>query len=228
MGFSGYDNTLTARTELPAGLATDQAVLSLGVQNLACSRNDQLLFSGVSFSVNAGQLLMIEGANGSGKTSLLRTLCGFILPEEGEVLWQGTNIRECMDDYLAHLCYVGHNNGVKHGLSCAENLKIAAALAGSNQPLNASAVLQPFGLGEYIHTPAQMLSSGQRRRLALARLAISHATVWILDEPFTSLDDKGKCFIGDRMQQHLQAGGIIVLTSHEPVELGVSMLRIRL
>lgn len=228
MGFSRYNNTLTARTELPAGLATGEAVLSLGVQNLACSRNDQLLFSGVSFSVNAGQLLMIEGANGSGKTSLLRTLCGFILPDEGEVLWQGTDIRECMDDYLADLCYVGHNNGVKHGLSCAENLKIAAALAGTRQPLNASAVLQPFGLGDHIHTPAQMLSSGQRRRLALARLAISHATVWILDEPFTSLDDKGKRFIGERMQQHLQAGGIIVLTSHEPVELGVSMLRIRL
>lgn len=228
MGFSGYDNTLTARTQLAADLSTDQAALSLGVHNLACSRNDQLLFSGISFKVNAGQVLMIEGANGSGKTSLLRTLCGFILPDEGEVLWQGSNIRECMDDYLAHLCYVGHNNGVKHGLSCAENLRIAAALAGTDKPVNASAVLQPFGLGDHVNTPAQMLSSGQRRRLALARLAVSRATVWILDEPFTSLDDRGKRFIRDRMQQHLEAGGIIVLTSHEPVEPGVSMLRIRL
>lgn len=219
MDFSGYDNILAARTELADRTDSDRAILSLGVNNLTCSRNEQILFSGIGFSVHAGQLLMIEGANGSGKTSLLKTLCGFIPPDEGEVLWRGSDIRQCMDDYLAEMSYIGHHNGVKGGLTCAENLKVACVLSAYGDSVDPAAVLQPYGLGEYIHTPAQMLSSGQRRRLALARLAVSRARIWILDEPFTSLDEKGKTFIKAQLLRQLADGGIIVLTSHEPVHL---------
>ena len=219
MGLSGYDNTLAARTDLADRTDSGRAILSLGVNDLACSRNEQILFSGISFSVHAGQLLMIEGANGSGKTSLLKTLCGFIQPDEGEVLWRGGNIRHCMDDYLAEMSYIGHNNGVKSGLTCAENLKVAGVLSAYGDRVDPAVILPQYGLGEYIHTPAQMLSSGQRRRLALARLAVSRARIWILDEPFTSLDEKGKTFIKAQLLRQLANGGIIVLTSHEPIHL---------
>ena len=219
MGLSGYDNTLAAKTDLEQTTDSGRAILSLGVNNLTCSRNEQVLFSGISFSVQAGQLLMIEGANGSGKTSLLKTLCGFIQPDEGEVLWRGDDIRGCMDEYLIEMNYIGHNNGIKHGLTCAENLKIASVLAATVEAEDPGTLLKQYGLGDYINTPAQMLSSGQRRRLALARLAVSRARIWILDEPFTSLDEKGKNFIKAQMLRHLGNGGIIVLTSHEPVHL---------
>lgn len=196
-----------------------RAVLSLGVRDLACSRNETVLFSGLNFTIHAGQLLMIEGANGSGKTSLLKTLCGFILPDEGEVLWRGSDIRTCMDDYLVEMCYIGHTNGIKLGLTCAENLKVSRTLAADSRTTDVASILRQYGLGQYVDTPAQMLSSGQRRRLALARLAVSPARIWILDEPFTSLDDRGKLFIKARFLQHLTDGGIIVLTSHEPIHL---------
>jgi len=219
MNLSGYDNTLAAQPDTAARSASGRAVLSLGVRDLACSRNDRVLFSGLGFSVNGGQLLLIEGENGSGKTSLLRTLCGFIRPDAGEVLWRGADIGTCMDDYLADMHYVGHNNGIKSGLTCMENLRVAQALVGGNLSLDKVLILKQYGLGSCVDTPAQLLSSGQRRRLALARLSISYADIWILDEPFTSLDETGKSFLKQRFLQHLANGGIIVATSHESIHL---------
>jgi len=197
-------------------VAADQ-VLSLAVRDLSCSRNDRILFSGLDFSVQSGQLLHIEGENGSGKTSLLKALCGFIEPEQGEVLWQGGNIRQAIDEYHANMLYVGHTNGIKTGLTCVENLRFASALAASVRTSDLSTVLQHYGLGQYEDTLAQLLSSGQRRRLALARLSVCNARLWILDEPFTSLDDKGKSLQKSMFQQHLLSGGIIILTSHEQI-----------
>lgn len=219
MGISGYDNVLAAGPRPGGRAASGEAVLSLGARDLACSRNEKLLFHGLHFDVQAGQLLMIEGENGSGKTSLLKALCGFILPDEGEVIWGGNDIRDNMDEYLAAIHYVGHTNGIKHGLTCTENLKVAAALAAHDGSADIPTVLQQYGLAEQADVPAQVLSSGQRRRLALARFALSHAAIWIMDEPFTSLDAQGKTFVKEQMLRHLSGGGIIVLTSHEPVRL---------
>jgi len=229
MNLPGYHNMAAAQPDLTSGPGSVRPVISLAVQGLACSRNDSVLFSGLEFVVNAGQMLMIEGANGSGKTSLLKTLCGFILPDEGEVFWCGNNIRNCMDDYLAGMRYVGHNNGVKSGLTCTENLNIACALFGAARSVDIAGILQQYGLGRHADTPAQMLSSGQRRRLALARLSIDRSGIWILDEPFTSLDEKGKVFMRQRFVEQLSGGGIIVLTSHEPVLLdGINPLQVSL
>jgi heme exporter protein A len=219
MNLSGYDNTFAAKPDAGIRSASDRAAMSMGVRELACSRNDRVLFSGLDFTVSSGQLLLIEGANGSGKTSLLKTLCGFIQPDEGEVLWRGSNIRSCMDDYLAEMHYVGHTNGIKSGLTCAENLRVAQALDGNDSLLDPALTLQQYGLGAYVDTQAQLLSSGQRRRLALARLSISQADIWILDEPFTSLDESGKNLMKQQFLQQLGSGGIIVLTSHEPIPL---------
>jgi len=219
MELSGYDNTLAAQPDDAARSASGRAVLSLGVRDLACSRNDRVLFSGLGFTAYGGQLLLIEGENGSGKTSLLKTLCGFIRPDAGEVLWRGAEISTCMDDYLADMHYVGHSNGIKSGLTCMENLRVAQALVGGNSTLEKVDLLQLYGLGAYVDTPAQLLSSGQRRRLALARLSITPAEIWILDEPFTSLDETGKGFLKQRFLQHLTNGGILVATSHEAIHL---------
>ncbi len=214
------DNAVAAKPAFTSNTGTGRPLLSLGVHELACSRNDRVLFSRLGFQVDAGQMLIIEGANGSGKTTLLKTLCGFIVPDEGEVLWCGTDIRACMDDYLGGMHYVGHNNGIKAGLSCAENLNLACVLAASAGPVDIAGILRQYGLEQYTDTPAQMLSSGQRRRLALARLSVSEAGgIWILDEPYTSLDEKGKGYMRGVFSIHLERGGIIVVTSHEPLGL---------
>jgi len=216
MNQPSYDNLTSNETALYGRqVGVVGSTFSLGVSGLSCSRNDKVLFNGLQFSVHGGQLLQIEGENGSGKTSLLRTLCGFIQPDQGEVLWQGVNIRHVLDEYLASLHYVGHSNGIKLGLSCRENLSMASRLAVAVRSHDITAVLHNYGLGEHEDTLAQMLSSGQRRRLALARLSICQAQLWILDEPFTSLDEKGKGLMKAIFHQHLQSGGMIVMTSHE-------------
>lgn len=219
MDLSGYDNIVAAKPDLARRSDSGRTMLSLGVRGLACVRGERVLFSGIEFNLTGGQLLLIAGANGSGKTSLLKMLCGFIYADEGEVLWRGTDIKSCMDDYLAEMHYIGHNNGIKSGLTCVENLKVAQVLAGSSGPGDFLDVLRQYSLENYADTPAQMLSSGQRRRLALARLSVSNAVIWILDEPFTSLDEKGKAFMQQRCMQQLGSGGIIAMTSHEPVYL---------
>jgi heme exporter protein A len=165
--------------------------------------------------VNAGEVLQIAGANGSGKTSLLKALCGLIYPDAGAVLWRGADIRSCLDDYLAELSYVGHSNGIKLGLTCIENLKFAGALMPACRHEDVPDVLAAYGLGAYEDTPAHLLSSGQRRRLALARLSIGQARIWVLDEPFTSLDESGRRAMQEKFHTHLDDGGVIVMTSHE-------------
>lgn len=230
MTLPGYDNiTLSEPDTFEHKSSIHGCRLSLGVKNLSCLRNDRVLFSGLDFIAQEGQLLQIEGENGSGKTSLLKTLCGFIEPELGEVQWRGVNIKQAMDTYLADLHYVGHSNGIKLGLSCRENLRIASALALTIQTMDITSVLERYGLGQYEDTLAQLLSSGQRRRLALARLSVCRAQIWILDEPFTSLDEKAKGLVKGIFRSHLESGGLIIMTSHEELNWdGANMLKISL
>lgn len=201
----------------------------LGVQGLSCSRKNTILFRGLEFTLTAGQLLQVEGENGSGKTTLLRALCGFIEPDQGEILWRGVNIDTIREEYLGELHYVAHSNGIKHSLSCLENLMIARAFASRSGDEDLKLILAEYGLGGYEEVAAQYLSSGQRRRLALARLAVCKARLWIVDEPFTSLDEKGKALVRDAFHAHIEAGGIIVMTSHDDIVWkGITVTRIRL
>ena len=224
MNLPGFDNTLAENLA-----AADSAALSLGVRGLTCARNDRLLFQDLEFTAAAGQIVQIEGANGSGKTTLLKALCGFIQPESGAVLWRGTDIRSAMDDYLAELCYIGHHNGIKPGLTCLENMRFAAALAAAAGTVDYADILARYGLGDYEDTPAQLLSSGQRRRLALARLSVGRARIWILDEPYTSLDEAGKVYMKTVFRQHVASGGVIIMTSHEErawEDMNVAIIRL--
>ena len=194
-----------------------QSGMSLNVCNLGCSRYDTVLFSDLNFSVSSGQLVQIKGENGSGKTTLLKTLCGFFEPDEGEVLWHGMNIRRVREDYYGELNYIGHHNGIKSGLTCIENLKVSTAYANRLNTNDFETVLDKYGLGGYEDTFAYSLSAGQKRRLSLTSLTIRNARLWVLDEPFTSLDEHGRDNLKIIFHDHLHSGGMILMTSHDVI-----------
>ena len=195
--------------------------------DLACERGERLLFANLDLTLEAGQVLRVEGQNGAGKTSLLRVLCGLSLPLEGEIRWAGEDIRRRRTEYLTELAYVGHAHGVKGELTALENLRVAGALAGHrDEP--ARQALGELGLAGFEELPSKILSAGQRRRVALARLKVSRARLWILDEPFTALDRAGVAAVEQMITLHARAGGLCLLTSHQPVELDVPVGRIAL
>ena len=157
----------------------------LKIHNLACTRDDRVLFEHLNLSLAAGQMLLVEGANGSGKTSLLRILTGLKLADEGEVFWQGESIDRLAADYTEQVSYVGHHDGVKRELSCLENLRLVQAM-GKPSGIELDDVLDRVGLYRYGDTRVSNLSAGQKRKLALSRLMVTESLLWILDEPFTS------------------------------------------
>jgi heme exporter protein A len=204
----------------------EKSTYRLQGSDLSCIRDDRVLFEALSFDLVSGQVLLLEGKNGSGKTSLLRILCGFREPDAGQVLWCGDAIND--SQYHADMAYVGHLDGVKKELTVLENLKVSLALGRSGQYSIAQA-LAKVQLADYDDVLVQALSAGQKRRLSLARLLITHNTMWILDEPFTSLDKQGIALIETLMAEHCASGGMIVLTSHHDIELhGVDVQRISL
>ena len=201
-------------TSQPAGVTN-----SFSASALTCIRNDVMLFNGLEFRLGGGEILQIQGPNGSGKTSLLRILSGLALPDAGEIYWNDKNIHEHRQDYFQEMSYIGHVNGIKMELTALENLAVTMALAVTNQDISLTEILAKMGLAGYASTLARKLSSGQRRRLALARLLISKTRLWILDEPLTSLDDYGRVLMRDMIMAHAAAGGITVLATHDPVDI---------
>lgn len=192
----------------------------LEVGNLACSRGDHRLFSGLCFTLQAGEIMQVQGANGSGKTSLLRTLCGFLQPDEGEILWRGKSVRELGEDYYAELLYIGHLNAIKDELNALENLRMSAGLAGYTvTEQQAVTALRRMGLQRREHLPVKVLSQGQRRRVTLARLLIGDAHLWILDEPLTALDVGAVGLMQELIGEHLSKGGMAIFTTHQPLQV---------
>jgi heme exporter protein A len=188
---------------------------------LECVRGGRTLFQGLSFSLASGELLEVSGPNGSGKTSLLRMLCGLLSPAAGEILWQGTNISSLKEEYLKDVAYLGHTNGVKAELSPWENLRIYCGVAGDGQPggEKLSAALERMGLDEKEAAPVKTLSQGQQRRLALARLLVGARSLWILDEPLAALDNVAQRLVQAVLGEHLKGGGLAVLTTHQPMDV---------
>ena len=190
----------------------------LEVSNLACSRGDHRLFSGLSFALYPGQIMQVQGANGSGKTSLLRTLCGFIQPDEGVIFWDGCDVRELDETYFAQMMYLGHLNAIKDELSALENLRISAGLSGIElTEKDAIAALRRMGLKGRERLPTKVLSQGQRRRVALARLLVNDAKLWVLDEPLAALDVGAVALIQELTAEHLARQGMVIFTTHQPL-----------
>ena len=191
----------------------------LRASNLSCTRGGRRLFSDLSFELAAGALVQVRGANGSGKTSLLRIVCGLLAPEAGELSWNGRAIRESGEEYRALLAYVGHANAVKDELDPAENLGYSSRIAGyaATQGELAEA-LEAFGL-KGVGLPCRLLSQGQKRRAALARLKLSAGRpLWVLDEPFSALDAAGVAVTRRLIEGQLGRGGAVLFTTHQEVE----------
>lgn len=190
----------------------------LEIDNLACIRDDRVLFEHLNLSLESGQMLLVEGPNGSGKTSLLRIITGLKLADEGNVLWQGKSIQQLTADYYEQVNYVGHHDGVKRDLTCLENMRLVQAM-GRAAELDLDDALDKVHLYRYGDTQVRNLSAGQKRRLALARLLVTDSELWILDEPFTSLDQASMELFKSLFEQHLQNRGLIVMTSHHAIEM---------
>ena len=193
----------------------------LELRDLACERGGRALFKGLNARLHSGQLLRVQGANGAGKTSLLRMLCGLLEPSQGQVLWQGEPVAHVRQALGHHRAYIGHAAGLKDDLSPLENLRVACTLGAASLTEEAARhALAAAGLRGHEHTQARRLSQGQRRRSVLARLALQPApALWVLDEPFNALDGGAVAWLSGLLRQHLHHGGLVVLTSHQDIEI---------
>lgn len=203
---------------------------TLQLIGVSCVRGTRRLFDGIDTVIRAGQLLRVQGANGAGKTSLLRTLCGLSLPDQGEVRWNGKALANQRDEFHRELIHIGHAAALKDDLSALENL-LAVCLLGGQRP-TIPALMQALaaaGLRQREHLSARSLSQGQRRRVALARLLLApSARLWVLDEPFNTLDTAASEWLLGVLTGHLRRGGIVVLTSHQPVAIDSSQPQVSL
>jgi heme exporter protein A len=202
----------------------------LHTRGLGCVRGTRRLFAELDLALDPGQCLRVVGANGSGKTSLLRLLAGLAGPSAGEVLWRGAPLARQREAFARECLYQGHLPGLKDELSGVENLRAELALDGIAADDEAiERALVGWGLARAMHLPVRVLSAGQRRRVALARLAFSDAALWILDEPFNALDVAAVEQLAQRIDRHLRRGGLAVVTSHQSVPLqstGVQVLEL--
>ena len=198
----------------------------LEVSGLECVRGERRLFGGVDFRLQAGELLLLQGHNGSGKTSLLRMLCGLSPAAAGEVRWRGESIGRLGEAYRRELCYLGHHNAIKDELLPLENLRVAARLADESlDEGEALDALEEVGLAGRAELACRYLSQGQKRRVALARLCFDARALWVLDEPYVALDPAAIERVAGLIGDHLQRGGLALLTTHQPVAVAAASVR---
>jgi len=195
----------------------------LRVSHLSCSRGNKPLFADVSFELNSGQALHLEGDNGVGKTSLLRIVCGLSPADAGEVCWHDKTIQQNATAFRSALFYLGHGLSLKEELTALENLMSDAAVSGRTlSEAGALVALARMGLRGREHLPLRVMSQGQKRRTALARLLASQAPLWVLDEPFVALDKKAVDGLRGLLAEHVAHGGMVLFTSHQPVVLSAA------
>lgn len=196
--------------------------IALQIEGLACRRGGRRVFDRLSFGLGEGELLALTGRNGSGKTTLLRALAGLVRPDAGTVRWKGADTADDPEAWRGRLAWLGHLDGLKGDLSVAENLLVAQRLRGG-APDHLDGALVAFDLGALAARPVRTLSAGQRRRTALARVVLSAAPLWLLDEPLNALDAPAQQAFRDALQKHLAAGGLAIAATH--AELGVERAR---
>ena len=198
----------------------------LETTRLDCVRGERHLFRALSFRLMPGELLSLQGRNGSGKTSLLRMLCGLLPPAGGEIRWRNEPIGKLGEDYRRELCFLGHQNAIKEELTPLENLMASARLA--DEALDEGAALdalETLGLAGREDLACRYLSQGQKRRVALARLVNERRALWLLDEPFVALDTAAVDLVAGLIGAHLQRGGLAVLTTHQAVDIPAGTVR---
>lgn len=196
----------------------------LSARQLSCVRQDRVLFEQLDLQLHAGEVLQIAGKNGAGKSSLLRILAGLSEPDDGEICYLQQPLAQSADDYADNLCFIGHLAGVQPQLTALENLAFWRACF-SLKPFDDWALLAMLGLAGLEDIPCQQLSAGQQRRVSLARLWLTSAQIWILDEPFTALDQSAIAALTVRISEHCTLGGAVLLTSHQPVEVPAHTVR---
>jgi heme exporter protein A len=193
--------------------------IRLEARALECIRGNRVLFRDLELKVEAGEVIQVAGANGSGKTSLLRLLCGLGLPTHGSITWCGRSIQEIRAEFLSEVTYVGHLPGIKLDLNPAENLAVDRALGGARAGVDSQSILERLKLQSFRTTPCRHLSAGQKRRVALAKLMLGSSRLWLLDEPLTAIDQSGVDDLTSVISDFAGNGGMVVMTSHQSVSL---------
>lgn len=191
----------------------------LTVNNLYCERDERVLFQNLDFAVAEGEISQIQGSNGSGKTTLLRILCGLNDDFSGDVLWQGVEQRKARQAFNQDVFYLGHSPAINKTLTARENLSWYCASRGLTNMGQIKSALNSFNLYGYEDMPCYLMSAGQQRRVSLARMLLSQAKLWILDEPFTALDKQGVSNLETLLAEHARAGGAIILTTHHSLQM---------
>lgn len=201
-----------------------QEVSVLKANDLKCVKGNSELFSGLDFSVQSGEALVVEGSNGSGKTSLLRILCGFNQPATGNITWCDEPI-EKHENYQQQISYIGHQSGVKLDLTVLENLIFAQRLVGTNRKESEiKEIIRTVGLFKQRNVLARKLSAGQKRRVALARLQLEDRMIWILDEPLTALDKDFVTEFEMVLKKHLDQNGMLIVTTHRELKVATHLV----
>jgi len=190
-----------------------------------CWRGERHILRDVSFALRAGEFLKITGPNGVGKTTLIRIVCGLLPPENGRIEWRGRSVRGANDEYHAEMAYLGHLNSLKADLTAYENLRFLAGLRQALRPVEIDAALDRVGILSRRDLQARSLSAGQKRRLALARLLLADAALWILDEPVTNLDTAGIALVEELITEHVTRGGLVLAAAHQRLIDDVPWLR---
>ncbi len=204
------------------------AIPGLVVDGVHVWRGDRHVLQGVSLALSAGELLHVRGPNGAGKTTLLRVVCGLLRPEQGTVAWSGREITSVRSEYQSALAYASHEPALKTDLTAMENLRFAVGLKRRAGDAELRAALDSCGVGGCADLPARVLSAGQRRRVAMARVIAMRAPLWLLDEPFSNLDARGASLMTRQLVEHVDAGGLAVVVAHQELELHRSVTQLEL
>ena len=199
----------------------------LSADDLTLFRGERCLFKELSFALNPGELLLLEGRNGSGKTSLMRAIAGLIELESGEIFWNGKSVQSHRQAFHGSLVWMAHRVGFKADLTLVENLKFESHLrAQSGKDLDE--VLQRLDIGRLKPLPVRSLSAGQQRRVALARMLLSRVPLWLMDEPFTNLDREGRALVMELTTEHLERDGMCIMAAHQDIQIGGNVRKIEL
>lgn len=199
----------------------------LSATNLTLIRGERCLFQGLDFALNPGELLLLKGQNGSGKTSLLRAIAGMLSLESGEIFWNETPVLQQRQEFHGALVWLAHKTGLKGDLTLVENLRFEASLRPQSDN-DLAVVCERVGISRLKRLPLRSLSAGQQRRVALARLVLADVPLWLLDEPFTSLDRDGRHLVTQLVEEHLTSGGMCVMAAHQDVEINATVHRVSL